>query len=89
MGKWISVKSKQVRVFHPESPGVYVTVKRNFIQRVLYPKDFATLGEVMALPRYGISRKEERTQEAIKRVLHAKRSSKAAKTAKGSALTQR
>lgn len=89
MSKWISLKSKQIRVFHPESPGAYVTVKRNFIQRALYPNDFATLSEVMALPRYGISKKEERMQEAINKVLRAKGSSKAAKTAKGSVLTQR
>ena len=35
----------KLRLFHPESPGMYVEVTRNWLQRLLYPKDFATLGE--------------------------------------------
>jgi len=37
---------KTMTVWHPESRGARVTVKRNFLQRLLYPTDFATRGEV-------------------------------------------
>ena len=41
---------KKVNVWHPESPGVRLTVYRNWFQRLFYPKHFATLGEAI---KYG------------------------------------
>jgi len=50
-------------LFHPESPGMRIPVVRNWWQRLLYPKDFATLSEVLfyyefkkagATPRFDI-----------------------------------
>ena len=40
-------KKKEMTVFHPESPGVKITVYRNGIQRLLLPRDFATLKETI------------------------------------------
>jgi len=42
------MKTKLI-LWHPESPGMKVTVYRNWLQRLLYPKDFATLGEVLRM----------------------------------------
>lgn len=38
---------KTMVVFDPDSPGMKVKVVRNFIQRILYPKNFATLSETI------------------------------------------
>jgi len=35
----------KLTLWHPESPGMKVDVSRNWFQRLMYPKDFATLGE--------------------------------------------
>lgn len=35
-----------LKVWHPECPGTHVMVWRNRFQRLIYPKAFATLGEV-------------------------------------------
>ena len=37
--------SKTLTLWHPESPGMKVTVKRNWLQRLIYPKDFASIFE--------------------------------------------
>lgn len=37
--------SKKLILWHPESPGMRVTVKRNWLQRLIYPKLFASLCE--------------------------------------------
>lgn len=36
-----------IELWDPSSPGVRRWVKRNWWQRLLYPKNFATLGEVI------------------------------------------
>ncbi len=36
---------KLIKVWHPDSPGMKVWVLRNWIQDLIYPKYFATLGE--------------------------------------------
>ena len=38
---------KELILYHPESPGMKVKVTRNWLQRLLYPKDFATLTEAL------------------------------------------
>lgn len=40
-------KTKTLKVFHPESPGIMITVKRNFLQRIFYPRYFATINEAI------------------------------------------
>ena len=37
---------RAMKVFHPESPGEYIPVVRNWFQRLLYPKYFATSREI-------------------------------------------
>lgn len=44
MKKFLRLKS--VSVFHPESPGIRVTVTRSWLGRLFKPSDFATLGEM-------------------------------------------
>jgi hypothetical protein len=39
-------------VLHPDSPGMKVAVVRNWWQRLLYPKDFATLTETLKYYAY-------------------------------------
>jgi len=41
------MSKKEMVVFHPDSPGVRVVVRRNWIQRLLFPKHFATLIEAI------------------------------------------
>ena len=43
----LALRPKQERLFHPESPGVHVTVTRTWIDRLLKPKHFASLGETV------------------------------------------
>jgi len=43
---------KVLYLWHPESPGEKVLVFRNWWQRLIYPKHFATLGETI---KYGKS----------------------------------
>ena len=38
---------KALRVWNPDSPGMHVWVVRNWWQRLLYPKSFATIGETL------------------------------------------
>lgn len=40
-------KKSTLKVFHPESPGVHVYVRRNLFQRFVRPKAFATLEEAI------------------------------------------
>jgi hypothetical protein len=37
--------SNTLTLWHPECPGTKVTVKRNWLQRLIYPKDFASIFE--------------------------------------------
>jgi hypothetical protein len=41
----------KLRLFHPDSPGMRVNVERGWLKRLLYPKDFATLGEAVKAGR--------------------------------------
>jgi len=41
------MSKKQFKLWHPESPGIKVSVERNWIQQIIYPKEFATLGETI------------------------------------------
>jgi len=34
-------------LFHPYSPGMKIPVVRNWLQQLIYPSDFATIGEVI------------------------------------------
>lgn len=52
--------SKTLIVWHPECPGTKVIVKRNWFQRLIYPKKFASIfekmdGNVPSLECYGYS----------------------------------
>jgi hypothetical protein len=38
---------KTLTVFHPESPGIKLTVQRGFLGQIFKPIDFATLSEVL------------------------------------------
>jgi len=40
-------RRKPINLFHPESPGIRVTVKRSHLGRLLKDRHFATLGEVL------------------------------------------
>ncbi|MCK5019917.1 MAG: hypothetical protein KAS32_22875 [Candidatus Peribacteraceae bacterium] len=39
--------AREVEVFHPESPGLKVVVRRNKIGRLFKPKSFATIPETL------------------------------------------
>ena len=41
------LRVKTATLWHPESPGVKVTVKRSWIGRIIKPEAFATLGETL------------------------------------------
>jgi predicted double-glycine peptidase len=43
---------KALLLYHPESPGIKVPVVRNWWQRLLFPKDFATLSETLKYYKY-------------------------------------
>jgi hypothetical protein len=43
---------KSYILWHPDSPGMKIPVVRNWLQRLFYPKDFATLGEVLKYYKY-------------------------------------
>lgn len=38
---------KLLELWHPDSPGIRVWVIRNWLQRLLYPKHFATISETI------------------------------------------
>lgn len=38
--------AKEMILWHPESPGMKVTVRRNWFQRLIYNKDFASINEI-------------------------------------------
>lgn len=38
---------KKIVVWHPESPGIRIPVVRSILQRLFYPKEFATINEVL------------------------------------------
>lgn len=42
--RWL-LDVKEMTLWHPESPGMKNTVRRNRFQRCVYPKEFATLTE--------------------------------------------
>lgn len=53
-------KREPVTLWHPASPGVKVTVRRNWFERKLKSKHFATLGEcIKATDRY-VSKKRKK-----------------------------
>lgn len=46
---------RTLSVWHPESPGIRLNVRRGFWGRLFKPRDFATLGEVIAAHRAQIA----------------------------------
>ena len=58
-------KTRPYVVFHPESPGVKVLVFRNWIQDLIYPKDFASSAEYWYYDslHVGINRTEDKANE--------------------------
>lgn len=47
----LSLRRQPVTLFHPDSPGVRVTVMRSWFGRLFYSNDFATLGECLRASR--------------------------------------
>lgn len=43
------MKKETITLWHPECPGTKVTIQRNWFQKLIYPKEFATLSEVICL----------------------------------------
>lgn len=48
------MKRKGYLLWHPESPGMKVPVVRNWLQRLFYPKYFATLTETIKWYHYQV-----------------------------------
>ncbi|MHB1125253.1 MAG: hypothetical protein ACYC0T_21395 [Ramlibacter sp.] len=42
---------RELLLWHPDSPGVRVPVRRGVLGRLFKPRDFATLGEVLSYHR--------------------------------------
>lgn len=38
---------RKIILWHPDSPGIKVTVYRGWIKRLFYPREFATLSETL------------------------------------------
>jgi hypothetical protein len=57
-----SMRGRWMWLGHPSSPGAMIRVKRNWLQRLLYPKDFATITETVRATR---RRKREPNRRAI------------------------
>lgn len=46
------MKIKPLLLWHPESPGMRIPVVRSWWQKLVYPEDFAILGEVLKYYAY-------------------------------------
>lgn len=54
---------KSLVLWHPDSPGMRVPVVRTWWQRLIYPTDFATIGESLKYYKYEEAFKMMRTGE--------------------------
>jgi hypothetical protein len=50
---------KELKLYHPQSPGVILTVKRGWLGRIFKNKDFATLGEAIEISEAILKQKRE------------------------------